>query len=323
MAHSVKSTPTLDCFLGCDVAKKTVFIFNSRTGASHEIANTPSVLRKFLKATPDIKLLVCEATGGYENHLLATAAELAITSHRADPYTMRQFAKSLKRVAKTDKIDAMGLARYGQERAEILPQWTPPAPAQQKLQKFSNLRENLVADRVRYINQAKAPGNCQEAEALFDKLIRQLTEAIEGIEAKMDKIIAADKELTAKFDTIRSVKGCGDATARMLLANLAELGHTNRKRIASLAGLAPHPHQSGESSWKRPMAGGRQVIKKTMFIAALSACRYNDKFKDVYQRLVGNGKAKRLAILAVARQMLSYLNFLLSEKNITVHAQTD
>ncbi|MCX8505834.1 MAG: transposase, partial [Alphaproteobacteria bacterium] len=272
------------------------------------------------KATPDVKLLVCEATGGYENHLLATAAELAITSHRSDPFTMRQFAKSLRRMAKTDKIDAISLARYGQERAEILPHWTPPSLAQQKLQKLSNLRENLVANRVQYINQSKAPGNCPETEAVFDRVCSQLTKEIEGIEAIMDEIIAADQELKTKFDTIRSVKGCGDATARMLLANLAELGHTNRKRIASLAGLAPHPHQSGESSWKRPMAGGRQVIKKTMFIAALSACRYNPKFKEVYQRLVGNGKAKRLAILAVARQMLSFINFLLSEKNITHHA---
>lgn len=315
MAHLNKSTPTIDVFLGCDVAKKSIVVFNSKTGETKEIANEPKALNKYLKSVTEVKLLVCEATGGYERKLLSTASELAIKAHRADPLSASQFAKSIRRSAKTDKIDAIALARYGQERYDILPVWTPHSEFQIELKELSHHRDNLVAEQVRYVNQSKAPLESRFVKSSLARLIRQLKKDIASIEAKMDKIIAADQVLKGKFDTICSIKGCAKVTARTLLAYLPELGKVDRKRIASLGGLAPHPKQSGDSSWKKPMSGGREVIKKILFMAAMSASQHNDHYKKVYDQFMADSRPSRVAILAVARQLLVYINYLLRDRN--------
>ncbi|MDI9348912.1 MAG: transposase [Candidatus Symbiobacter sp.] len=172
----------------------------------------------------------------------------------------------------------------------------------------------MVESKTAFTNQSNAPAVLPEVRAICLKHICLLKAEIAEIDAKMDKIIASEPGLSRMFKIIRAVKGFGDCTARLLVANLTELGHVNRRRIASLAGLARHPHQSGESNWKRPMAGGRIVIKNAMFIVALSASRYNERLSQVYSRLLANSKSKKTALFAVARQMVTYINFLVSEQ---------
>ena len=155
MNPSVMPTPPV---IGCDVGKNTVVVCDSRTGHTTELANRPETLTAFLADLPRTCLVVCEATGGYETALLLAAAELGMPAHRADARRVKAFIRSLGRIAKTDRIDAHGLARYGQDRHADLPRWRPADTGRDDLRTLVRLRTQLVKQRAALTNQIKAAG---------------------------------------------------------------------------------------------------------------------------------------------------------------------
>lgn len=295
--------------LGCDVGKDKVVIFDSITGVIAEVCNTQKALAGALAecGMESHSLIVCEATGGFEAPLLAAAAAARIPAHRADPRKAAAFIRSLRSHGKTDAIDAEALARYGLERGDRLPRWKLPAKAQSDLAQLVRLRADLVQTHGDYTRRSKAPGKGR-AKAHLKATLTALTKRIEAIEADIAKVVQSDEKLTQTVDTIQEIQGCGPKTALLLTALLPEIGQLNRQQVAALAGVAPHPRQSGKADGYRRITGGRPAIKRGLFMAAMAARQHNPKLRAFFEHLRAAGKPKLVAMMAVARKLVTIVN---------------
>ena len=293
--------------LGCDVAKDSVVIFDSVTGRYETAENSLKALRRALRRVGGQAFVVCEATGGYEAALLAAAGLEGVAAHRGDPRKISAFLRSLRSHGKTDPIDARGLARYGLERHGQLARWQPPNKAQQHLQQLVRLRADLVGNRADYTRRMKAPGEGPDKRHIRD-FIKNCDQRIAAIEAEVDKIVATDTHLAQTTAIIKAIPGCGPVTAITLAAAMPELGQLSRRQAAALSGTAPHPRTSGNSDAYRSVRGGRQDVKTILFIAAMTARRHNPELRDFYERLRKNGKKPIVAIIAVARKLITIIN---------------
>ena len=293
--------------LGCDVGKDTIVIFDSLTGTTQTVDNTVKALKHVLARFERDTFVVCEATGGYETALLMTAFSLGLPVHRGDPRKTSAFLRSLRGHGKTDTLDARGLTRYGQERQAEVPLWRPPAMAQEALRRLGRLRTDLVADRASYMRRFKAPGSGVDKRHIRS-LIKSFDRRIEAVEADIAVQVAADDQLRRIVKLIQQIPGCGPVTAIMLVALMPELGQLSRRQAASLGGLAPHPRQSGKADGYRRVRGGRRDLRAVLFMAALSASRHNPALRTFYLRLRDAGKKPIVAIVAVARKLITIIN---------------
>lgn len=293
--------------IGCDVGKDTIVVHDSRSGRTREIDNRPAALAALVaRLTPDC-LLVCEATGGWENALLEAALRAGIPAHRADARKVKAFIRSLGRLAKTDRIDAEGLARYGQERADRLSRWQPTDPALLALQALVRLRRDMVVQRAACRQRLKAPGGAAIRDHV-GPLVEQLDRSIAGLDDEIASLTGQTDSLRIRVETIAGIEGCGTVVATTLAALMPELGALDRKTSAALAGVAPHPYQSGKRDGYRRVRGGRVELRPVLFMAALSACRHNPTLKAFYKRLLDNGKKKIVALTAVMRKLITIIN---------------
>jgi transposase len=299
--------------LGLDVSKHRIAIFDSVSCRGWEIANTPEALRQALAPFVGYDWAVCETTGGYERLLLEAAFALGLRICRADAARVKAFIQSHGGRAKTDPIDARWLARYGQERARSLRAWRPPCPAREAFAELVRHRQDLLAQRTQAKNRRSAPAG-RAVHALLDQLIDFLSRQVRRVDDALADLVRASPELVRDEAALRAVPGLGPVAARTLLALLPELGDgVGHKQIASLAGLAPHPRESGQARLHRRMRGGRVGLKPILFLAALSAARVHPRLKIVYQRLVQAGKPKRLALAAIARKLIVIANAVLRD----------
>lgn len=303
------SNPATTCrhVVGCDVGKDSIVAFDSRTRRIREIANRPAALAAFVSTLPDDCLVVCEATGGWEAALLATTVRAGVAAHRADARKVKAFIRSLGRLAKTDRIDAEGLARYGVERADRLAPWQPADPALLELQTMVRLRRDLVAQRAAHRQRLSAPAGAAMRRHL-DPLLAQLDTAIDRLDTAIAGLVDGIDSLRLRVGTIAAIEGCGPVVATSLVALMPELGTLDRKACAALAATAPHPVQSGKADRYRHVRGGRYEVRPVLFMAALSACRYNPQLRAFYERLVANGKKKIVALNAVMRKLITIIN---------------
>lgn len=293
--------------LGLDVGKSTITLYDARNGRSRRIANTAEDLLEALQGHTGYSLAVCEATGGYEDVLLATLRALAIPTHRADAARVRAFLRSHGTLAKTDPIDARGLAGYGHDRFATLALWTPAEAAQDEFVVLVERRRDLVDLRAAEKNRLQAPRAAlvaDEIASLVDELSRRIVE----IENRIAKLIESSQRLRRLVETLRSVSGIGPTIAAVMIAGLPELGRISGREIASLAGLAPHPRDSGAMRGHRTTRGGRRFLRPSLFLAALTAGRGNGPLAEVYNRLLAAGKPKRLALIAIARKIVVIAN---------------
>lgn len=303
--HAIKA---LDQVLGLDIAKANVVLFDPVSGRTWAVANTLPSLIKALRPFADHQLMVCEATGGYERAALEAALHVGLRAHRADAVKVKNYIRSHGGAAKTDAIDARWLSRYGQERGESLAAWQAPPANREALASLVRLRQDTVAQRTAAKNRRSAPGSNLAAEFL-DQQVDFLNTQIDAIDKAIAKLIKTCAELACAHARLRQHKGLGPLASTALLALLPELGSLNRKQAASLARLAPHPNESGNSSGRRRTGrGGRSGIKPALFMAALSAARHNPTLKAFYQRLIDAGKPRKLAITAVARKLVVLAN---------------
>ncbi|RFB89885.1 IS110 family transposase [Rhizobium leguminosarum bv. trifolii] len=294
--------------LGLDVSCNTVTLFDSGTGRCLTIANEADALRAALQPYQGTATLaVCEATGGHEDRLLGVLLELAIPAHRADPAKVKAYIKSFGKRGKNDSIDSRWLSRYGRDRAAMLLRWQPANPTQQKLELLVARRLDLVAMRVQEQNRLKAPRSSLIADNIRAHLC-ELERHIEALNAEIDTLIGESRDLALRAKSLRSVPGIGPVLVPLLLAVMPELGTLNRRQVASLAGVAPHPKDSGKASWHRSTTGGRRQIRPALFIAALAACRGNSPIATAYKTLLKAAKPKRVALTAIMRKIITIAN---------------
>lgn len=252
-------------------------------------------------------LVVVEATGGYEAALLAFLLANGITVHRADPLTAKHFIRSLGKRAKTDKLDAMALARYGAERHATLLPFALKDETQQKLAALLSRRQDLILMRAAEETRLRHP-TYRSLKASLQAVIKTLNSQIKLIEDEIKDLIARCKALAGKVAIMTAVTGIGRQTAALLAGFMPELGTLTRRKAAALAGCAPHAKDSGKHRGYRATAGGRATVKRALFMAALSARKSHPALRAFYERLVQNGKKPMAAITAVMRKLIVILN---------------
>ncbi|API53001.1 IS110 family transposase [Rhizobium leguminosarum] len=298
----------IQCVLGLDVSRDTVTLCDGRTRHTVTIANDADALRTaLLPYQGTATLAVCEATGGHEDTLLGVLLELAIPAHRADPAKVKAYIASFGKRAKNDPVDARWLSRYGRDRAATLPRWQSADLTQQKLELLVARRLDLVAMRVQEQNRLKAPRSRLIADNIRDHLA-ELERHIEALNAEIDTLVGESRDLALRAQQLRSVPGIGPVLVPLLLAVIPELGTLNRRQVASLAGVAPHPKDSGKASWYRSTTGGRRQIRPALFIAALAACRGDNGLATAYKALLKAAKPKRVALTAIMRKIITIAN---------------
>src|ERR1700689_1876739 len=228
-----------------------------------------------------------------------------------NPAQVRHFPQALGQRAKTDPIDAQMIARFVEATK---PDLRPLAD------EATQLLADLVARRRQIIEMIVAERNRERRVAVkrikksIARLIAALEKELAEIDAEIDASVRGSPTWRDKEDLLASVPGVGQITARTLIAELPELGALNGKQIASLAGLAPFPPQSGQGKGKAMIAGGRKSVRSALFLASLAACRHNPVLKAFRQRLIDAGKPKMLVAIAAARKLLTILNAILRDK---------
>lgn len=310
-------------FIGIDISKNDFVIAIYNNKKSNTYSNDSAGFTKFFSAYETILrngLIVLETTGGYELGLIHFLQAQQCAVHRANTRKVKHFIRSFGKLAKTDSIDAFGLAQYGYERHSLLELFQ--VNSQQKLLKLVQRRLELKQMLVQEKNRRQAPDQ-RELKKSFDMIIKALELEIETIEKQIDLIFKADPFLEEKKKVLKEIKGIGDIIATELIALLPELGIINRKKIASLSGLAPHPNESGKKIGYRSTKGGRSEIKPILFMAAMTAARSKSRLGEFYEKLIQNGKKKMVALTALMRKILVIANAKLRDflqlKEITQH----
>lgn len=257
-------------------------------------------LIRWLKTWP-IKQVVLEASGGYERAALDVLHAAGLPMVRINPARARRFAQGTGRAAKTDRLDATVLAQM----AHLLPltRYVPPAHWQQRLAEFAQCRRQLVQMRVSEMQRLRRLVD-PDLIAMKQRHIAQLSDDLK----QLDKAIAEQLEGQPGWKNIGALKGVGPILISTLACELPELGSLGSKAIASLVGLAPMNRESGTWQGQRRISGGRAVVREALYMAALTAIRYEPRLRAFYAGLKAKGKASKVALVAVMRKMLVILN---------------
>lgn len=297
---------TYQDYIGIDVAKNKLDVCIRSTGECFQVDNTSTGHQLLIKRlSPQANsLVVVEATGGYEQSVVQALQQAAFTLAVVNPRQVRDFAKALGHLAKTDKLDAYVLARFAEA---IKPQASAPvSQSRQELQEKQQRRKQLVDMLALEKNRlAQATGSVKEH---IKDSIKFLEKQLKALEKELFASIAADKELSAKESLLCSVKGVGKVTALTLITQLPELGHLNQRQIAALAGVAPFNRDSGQWRGQRTIWGGRSTVRTALYMSALVATQFNPVIKKYYERLCAAGKKKKVALVACMRKLLVILN---------------
>jgi transposase len=249
-------------------------------------------------------LVVVEASGGYEAALVSELVSRGQAVAMVNPTRVRAFARAEGILAKTDKIDAQVIARFG---ATMKPQATARREeAQVVLTEQVTRRRQLVLILTGEKNRLQTASPTIQAH--IGRHITWLQTEIETLEQQISQVIAAKPAWTETVQRVDSVPGIGFITAATLVADLPELGQLNRQKIAALVGVAPFNHDSGKQRGKRRIFGGRTSVRSVLYMATLSAIRHNAVIKAFYQRLLDKGKLKKVALIACMRKLLVILN---------------
>jgi transposase len=307
MDGSILETPQI--FIGIDVSKSSWDVHLLPEGRSFTVRVDNDAVERLREklGSPEASLVVVEATGGFERQLVAELIDAGWTVAVVNPRQVRDFAKALGRLAKTDGIDAETLALFAQR---VQPRPTQKTPEKQReLDALVTRRRQLVG--LRSMEKMRRPQAVHKvASRSIDKVLKVFDQQIAALDKAIARLIEADDDWRAKRDLIESVPGVGPTTSATLVAELPELGRLNRQEIASLAGLAPFNHDSGKFRGQRRIRGGRGALRATLYMAALTANRCNEKIKAFAERLHRAGKPFKVVITACMRKLLTILNTL-------------
>jgi len=229
--------------------------------------------------------------------------------HRSNPSCIRHFAKANRQYAKTDRIDAEIIAVFGEK---LTPE--PQAPASEAAVQLQDLVQRrrqiskMLGDERKRLSRAR-PRSRQSIEAHLEWLEQQRQE----LEAEIEEQVAQNPTQQGQVQRLQTCRGVGQVTAVQLVVELPELGQLARGQIAALAGVAPLNRDSGQQRGRRSIWGGRAAVRSALYMAALSASRFNPAIRAFYQRLLARGKEKKVALIACARKLLTILNAMLRD----------
>lgn len=258
-----------------------------------------------------MSLVVLEASGGYERPVAADLLEAGFKTVVVNPRQVRDFARGLGELAKTDPIDAKVLARF----AQIVQPAPRPAPSAQQaeLAEMVSRRRQLVdalTQESNRVEKVRLPQIRRSIEAMRHTIEKH----IEKIDDEIAKVIEADESLSGKDKILRSTPGVGKGTSAMLISHLPELGQLNRQEVAALVGVAPWDCASGAWTGRARIWGGRSDVRAMLYMAALAAMRFNPTISAFAKRLKEQGKAAKIVITACMRKLLVILNSMLRSK---------
>lgn len=292
-------------WIGIDVSKKTLDVFSENLGA-RRFDNAPRGFAALAEEiAPFAPRVVVEATGGYEAALVKALAARGIHASIVNPARVRDFARGVGQLAKTDAIDARMLAIYGAFKKPA--PTPPPSAARAALRELVAYRAQIVAEitaRSAQLRHIESPG----LKARAEDAIASLKAERKTIEAEVESLIEADAGSARTRAILTSVPGIGLVVAATLIAELPELGSLSRRQIAALAGLAPFPRESGQRKGYRAIRGGRAEVRCALFNAARVAARFNPKIMAFCQRLGQKEKPGKVVIVAAMRKLLTILN---------------
>jgi transposase len=299
-------------FIGIDVSKDRLDVHVRPSDETFVVARDGEGLATLVERLDalDPYLVVLEATGGFELTVAAALVAAGIPLAVVNPRQIRDFARATGQLAKTDALDAKAIARF----AETVRPEPRPVPDEQ-----ARALGELVARRRQVIEMMTAERNRRRqltSRRLIKSVDRLLTVLLKEL-SELDRDVADGIRGTPAWrerdELLRSVPGIGDIVARTLIADLPELGRLDRKQIAALVGVAPLNRDSGKMRGKRTIWGGRANVRSALYMAALVASRHNPVLAVFYQRLISAGKAKKLAITAVMRKLLTILNAMIRD----------
>jgi transposase len=310
----MQETPAPIVYVGIDVAKEHLDVALGVEATPERFAYTAGGLKTLLErlqALPGVQVII-EASGGLEARLLAELWAAKLTVTRTNPQRVREFAKASGRRAKTDRLDARLLAHFG---AALQPAPTPLASAEaQTLAALVSRRRQLVEMRTMEHNRRlSAP---PPLHSRIDSHLAWLDAEIAALDQEISDFIRQTPGWAEKDTVMQSAPGVGQVTAHTLLAELPELGRLDRKQIAALVGVAPFNHDSGRLRGQRRIQGGRSAVRSVLYMAALTATRFNPTIKTFYDRLLAAGKDKKLALVACMRKLLVILNAMLRDNTV-------
>lgn len=294
-------------FIGVDVsqARLDVGLWPSQEvfSDSNEAKGIKRLAKRIAECKP--KLVIMESTGRLHMALALELGELGVPYRIVNPRQVRDFAKSLGLLAKTDRIDALVLARWA-ESAQLEPKALPDE-ARRALRALVMRRAELLETLTAEQNRERGETVRQVRQSLKQS-IGFLRRQIHLLEKQIDKNVRNHPDFLGQSELVQSVPGVGPVTANTLIAALPELGALNRQQIAALVGVAPYNRDSGNQKGKRSCWGGRADVRRVLYMATLSATKWNPVIRSLYRRLLAKGKLFKVAMIACLRKLLVILN---------------
>jgi transposase len=293
-------------YVGIDVSKEHLDISLGEEGEYLVFGNDEQGISKIIARLEPLEpaLIVIEATGGLEKMVVAELYTRQLPVALIEPGRVRHFAKSDGQLAKTDKLDARILAKYA--KALTPPAVHLPTEEEQYLSALMTRRRQVLAMLTSEKNHLLSTPS--KVRPLVERMITSLQQQLEELNQTIDEYIDHSDAFHQKEDLLRSAPGVGPVTAAIILSDLPEIGHLDRKKIAALVGVAPFNNDSGHHSGKRRVKGGRESVRHVLYMATLTATRCNPVIQRFYQHLLKSGKPHKVALVACMRKLLSFLN---------------
>jgi transposase len=299
--------------VGVDVSKTGLECFvlpaEERLRASQDPQDLSALADRIAALKPE--LVVIEATGGYERALLQALLAREVPVNRVNPLRVRRFAQGLGVAAKNDPNDAEMNAHLG-ATGKLWPM-SFPGEAVQRLEEWVQRRQQMLELITMERNRLDSVID-PELKATLRRHLAALVKERKRVETRIVGQIRACPALAAKYARLQTVAAVGSVTAAVMLAKLPELGTLTRRKVAALAGVAPYDDDSGKHQGRRYIWGGRVEVRCPLYMAALVGTRYNPVLKALYQRLLAEGKPKKVALVACMRKLLVILNAMLRDE---------
>lgn len=293
-------------YVGIDVSKEQLDVFSLFDNTASQYANTQAGISELVNQVKAISrvAIIVEATGGFEMTLVQSLAAACVAVIVVNPRQVRDFAKATGRLAKTDKLDAQVIARFGEA---VKPEPRPLKDSQTlELSALISRRQQLMGMLI--AEQNRLPMAAKPLQTQLKTHIDWLKKSLKDLDRDRDQLIKRSPLWRAKADLLRSAPGIGPITSASLIADLPELGHLNRHEIAALVGVAPFNRDSGRQRGRRSVWGGRAPVRNTLYMATLAATRCNPMIKPFYQKLILAGKPHKVAMTACMRKFIVILN---------------
>lgn len=299
-------------YVGIDVSKDRLDVAVLGQKVITEAANTKRGINTLVKRMHELKpkLLVVEATGGYEEILVLELFEAGLPVALVSPQRVRQYARARGLLAKTDKLDAQNLAEYGKNIQPRL--FVAKSEEGRRLSAMMGRRRQLGDMLKAEKNRLRTA--YLEMKSSIQTVIDCLEAEVKRLDEEIREFMSEHADFREQEKLLRSAKSIGPVTAATLLADLPELGKLDRKQIAALVGVAPMNQDSGKKRGYRKTKGGRPEVRSVLYMAALSGIRYNPVIKAQYEQLVKRGKEKKVAITACMRKTLTILNAMMRDQ---------